>query len=316
MKPINLIIGLLSLAYACINAKAQTPTDTVKVIYKGKSYTTGTKREADEEERTKTWKFRDTIKKEMVLVKVIIKDDDNKNWDTEESGTRKDSTYWHFGSFRKGLAGDDKLIKTYFLPTVEYGFLTTIKENDIDDKLDPVVGKSEFYSINWIRQTINLSHNKFFLSYGFNQNYNTVRYSNKQQIVYLDNNGYLKTAIDTINHYKKNSYTANYLTIPVLFEYHSKNKKFKIAAGAEFGFNGRSVNFQKGSRKEGNFTQTNRYDMKLNPIQINTVFKVQVEHIALFARYSVTDMYKSSAYAANTNPNHHLFSVGICVFGI
>lgn len=317
MKPINLIIGLLSLAYACINVQAQSSNDTIKVIYKGKVYKTTTKRESEEEERSKTWKFRDTIKKEMVLIKVLIKDDDGENWDTEATSVGHDTSIrLQWGNFKKKMSSDDKLIKTYIAPTLEFGSLSTINENSIDDKLDPTLGKSWFSNINWIRQTMNLSHNKFFLSYGLNQNYNSINYSNKQQVQYIDNNGYLKTGIDTINHYKKNRFSANYITIPVLLEYHSHSGKFKIAAGAEFGFNGRSVIYQKGNRAEGNFTQTNRYDMKLNPTQMNALIKVQVEHIALYARYTVTDMYKSSAYAPNTNPHHHLFSVGICLFGI
>ncbi len=316
MKPIQILIGVLSLAYASINLKAQTPSDTVKVSYKGKSYKVSPNRDPGEQEKSTTWKFRDTIKKQMVLVKVVVKEDDSKHWDSEESSTKKDSTYWHYGSFKKNLAREDKLIKTYIVPTLEFGYLTSINENSVDDKLNPSSGKSWFSNVNWIRQTINLSHNKFFLSYGLNQNSNSINYSNKQQVQYIDNNGYLQTKIDTINHYKRNRFVASYIAIPVLLEYHSKNDKFKLAAGVEFGFNGKSVIHQKGNRTEGNFTQTNRYDLKVNPTQINALLKVQVEHIAIYARYSVTEMYKDNAYAPNTNPHHHLFSVGICLFGI
>ena len=317
MKPINLIIGLLSLAYACINVQAQNSNDTIKIFYKGKVYVTTTKREAEEEERSRTWKFRDTIKKEMVLIKVLIKDDDGANWDTQGTSVGHDTSIkLQWGNFKRKLSSEDKLIKTYIIPTIEFGFLSTINENSINDNLDPTIGRSWFSNVNWIRQTLNLSHNQFFLSYGLNQNSNSIGYNNKQQIQYLDNNGYLKTSIDTINRYKRNRFSATYLTIPILLEYHSRSGKFKIAAGAEFGFNGKSVIYQKGIRSEGKFTQSNEYDMKLNPTQINALLKVQVEHIAIYARYTVTDMYKTSAYALNTNPHHHLFSVGICLFGI
>ena len=317
MKPINLIIGLLSLAYASINAHAQSANDTVKVFYKGKVYKTTTKRDAEEEERSKTWKFRDTVKKEMVLIKVLIKDDDGENWDTQATSVGHDSSIkLQWGNFKKKISSDDKLVKTYFVPTIEFGFVSTIKENNIEDNLDPVFGKSWFSNVNWIRQTVNLSHNKFFLSYGLNQNSYSINYNNKQQVQYIDNNGYLKTNIDTVNHYKRNRLTASYIAIPVLLEYHSKNNKFKIAAGAEFAFNGKTSVYQKGNRKEGDFIQTNKYDLKLNPTQVNALLKVEIEHLGIYARYSVTEMYKSSAYAPDTNPQHHLFSVGICLFGI
>jgi len=317
MKPINLIIGLLSLVYATISAQAQSSNDTIKVNYKGKEYKTTTKREADEEERSESWIFRDTIKKEMVLIKVVVKDNNNEKWDKEESATYRDSSIrFQLSQLKKSISSDNKLIKTYFFPSLDYGLLSSIKENNIEDKLEPTIGRSWFTNIHWVRQTINLSKNKFFLSYGLNQNFNSINYSNKQQVQYLDNNGYLQTSIDTINQYKRNRLSAKYLSVPVLIEYKSKSDKFKIAAGAEFGFNGKATIYQKGTRKEGSFVQSNQYDMKLNPIQVNAVLRIQIEHIALYARYSVTDLYKSSAYAPNTNPHHHLFSVGVCLFGI
>ncbi len=317
MKPIQLLIGLLSLAYASINLKAQSPSDTVKVSYKGKNYKVSPKRDTEEQERSTTWKFRDTAKKEMVLIKVIIKDDDKKDWDTESSAKEVDSTWKKFVNFKNGNPDKkDKFLRTYIIPTIEFGFLSSMNENSNDDKLDPTVGKSTFSSLNLIRQTMNLSHNKFFLSYGLNFNRNTIRYSNKQQVQYLDNNGYIQTAIDTINTYKRNNFSVNYIAIPLLLEYHSKSDKFKIAAGAEFGFNGKSSIYQKGTRKEGSFTQTNRYDLKINPTQINALLRIEVHQVAIYARYSVTEMYKTDAYATNTNPNRHLFSVGICLFGI
>ncbi|MDI1233577.1 MAG: outer membrane beta-barrel protein [bacterium] len=316
MKPIQLLIGLLSLAYASINLNAQSPSDTVKVSYKGKNYKVSPKRDPEEQERSTTWKILDTVKGEMVLIRVISKTDDGKSWDKESSATYKDSGKRQYHLFKEKLANKEKFIKTYFVPTIELGFLSSMNENSNDDKLEPTVGKSTFSSLNLIRQTMNLSHNKFFLSYGLNFNRNTIRYSNKQQVQYLDNNGYIQTAIDTINTYKRNNFSVNYIAIPLLLEYHSKSDKFKIAAGAEFGFNGKSSIYQKGTRKEGSFTQTNRYDLKINPTQINALLRIEVHQVAIYARYSVTEMYKTDAYATNTNPNRHLFSVGICLFGI
>jgi hypothetical protein len=320
MKPIQILIVLLSLAYAGVKLNAQTPGDTVKIMYKGKTHKVNPQREPDEEESSTTWKFRDTVKKEMVLIKVTVKDDDEdgKWWDKRNVEGRDTSYDWKkkILNLKDHNKKERKFISTYFLPTFDIGMVSSMHDAGKTDSLSPRLGKSVNLNINYLKWAMNLYKSRTFLSFGISGNMYFLKNANKQQVQYIDGAGHMRTYNDSVNRFKTNRLDISYLSVPVLLEYHSRNEKFNIAAGVEFGFSGQSKFVQKGSREIGDFKQSNRYDVKVNPSQINAIVKVGMENIAIFGRYSITDTYQASAYTDATNPHQHLLSVGICIFGI
>ncbi len=321
MKSINIIITLLSLAYATITAKAQVANDTVKINFKGKNYEIQNQLEPDEDERSKTLRFRDTINKKVTLIKVTTKKDDGLKWDTESSATRSDSTAKQkvISAIKKR---NDKtkrkhFIETDFLTDVQLGFVDIMAENNVNAKanLDPRTFRSANISFNIISQDMNLYKNRLLLSYGIGVNNYYIKYKNTQNVYYLNGAGHLNSFNDTVNTYNKNRMDVRYINIPVILEYHDKKDKFKIAAGVEFGINGRVKMTQKGERSEGDFTNKFEKDLKINPVQINAIVKIGIEDICLFGRYTITNMYKDDAFANGQNPNQHLVSVGVCIGG-
>ena len=307
MKPIQIIVTFLMLAYASLNLKGQSTNDTVHITYKGKGVTV----KPQGEESTTTVKFKDTFLKRDIIIKVAFQN-------LEDNAAIEDTARKTF-KFMPTLPnkdGERKFIETKVLPNFDLGFVSTMNEASNSNAFDPKMNKSANINLGLIELEMNLYNGRVLLSYGLSSNNYYLKYNNKQMLQKLDNNGYLTSQMDTVNNYDKNRLNIHYLTVPVLLEYHSKGDKFNIAAGVEFSFNGNTNLTTKGDRESLEFKRNEDVNIKINPTQMNAIVRVGYDHVALYARYSITDMYKSSAYALNANPHQHLFSVGVCLFGI
>jgi hypothetical protein len=191
-----------------------------------------------------------------------------------------------------------------------------MNEVEFASTMTPKTGKSANINIGIVRQNMNIYNDQILFSYGIGLNNYYLKYDNKQNVQYIDNQGLLKNHTDTVNNFDKNRQDVRYITVPVLLEYHSKNDKFSIAAGLEFGFNGHSKLTLKGDRESLDFKQKNQNDIKISPEQVNAVVRIGIHGVKLYGRYSVTDMYRPSAFADGQNPHQHLVSVGVCLLGI
>jgi hypothetical protein len=323
MKIIQILITALALLYANFKANAQTEKDTVKISFKGKNYKIDTKIEPEEEERNRTLKFVDTMKKTMVLVTVSTRAFDNEPWEATDQGVSKDTS--HEAKLQKKIVNLVKktqekerrhFIETALLPTIDLGFASTMNEIENSRAYTPKLGKSANLNIGLIRQNMNIYNERILFSYGVSLNNYYLKYDDKQTVQYINEQGYLKRTNDSVNNYDKNRQDVRYITVPVLLEYHSKNDNFSIGAGVEFGFNGRTKLTLKGDRESLEFKQKNGNNIKINPEQMNAVLRVGIRNFSVYGRYSLTDMYQSSAYEAGQNPHQQLFSVGVCFFGI
>jgi hypothetical protein len=323
MKIIQILITAFALLYANFKASAQTEKDTLKISFKGKNYKIDTKIEPEEEERNRTLKFVDTLKKTMVLVTVSTRVYDGNEPNDKDLGIFKDTSDEE--RLQKKIVNLVKktqekerrhFIETSLLPTIDLGFASTMNETDNSSAYTPKLGKSANLNIGLIRQNMNLYNERILFSYGVSLNNYYLKYEDKQTVQYVNDQGYLKRQKDTLNNFDKNRQDVRYFTIPVLLEYHSKNDKFTIGAGVEFGFNGRTKLTLKGDRESLEFKQKNANNIKISPEQMNAVVRVGIHNFSFYGRYSLTDMYQSSAYEAGQNPHQHLFSVGVCFFGI
>ncbi len=311
MKTIHIILCSIALAYAGIYAKAQNTSDSVRVTYKNK--TVVVKPQGDESYTT--IKFKDTGLNKKIIVKVAVLD----NYEIAEKKIedKLDTTSKKVYNMLKYNKSNERkhFIETDYFATFDLGLTSTINEFD-KNTFNPKIGKSVNMNIGLIRQNMNLLKGQLLLSYGLSLNNYYLKYENKQIIQHIDNQGYLVGIKDTINTYSKNRLDVRYFTIPVLVEYHSKSNKFSIATGVEFGFNGRSKYVLKGENNGSNFKNKQEADLNINPTQLNAVIRIGLDNIALYGKYSISDMYQNSNYASNQNPHQHLYSVGICFFGI
>lgn len=312
MKTIQLIITALLIAFSGLFAKAQSTSDSVKITYKNK--TVAVKPLGDES--TTTVKFKDTLNNKKIVVKVSYSDDinlaSNPTDNKIDSAGKKVIDILKYKNNKKR----NHFIETSWLPTFDIGFVSTMSDNTAATSYQPKLSKSANINIGLIRQDMNLYNNQILLSYGLNINNYYLKYQNKQQVQYLDQNGYLKVHNDSINNYDKNRLDVRYLTVPVMLEFHGKNNKFNLAAGVEFGFNGRSTAVLKGDRNSLDFKQKNDVDVKVNETQMNAVVRIEIDNVSVFGKYSLTNMYADSAYPQGQNPGQHLFSFGVCLFGI
>jgi hypothetical protein len=308
MKSIQIFISMLLLAYAGINLSAQSDADTVRITYKGKGVTV--KPQGDES--STTIKFKDTIAKKNIVVKVSVKDLEEEEDDVDLDSAIKKTIKLMTPDKKK----ERKFVQTSWLPNFDLGFVSTDNEVESNSAFNPKFTKSANISLGIVKQDLNLYKGRLLFSYGFSINNYYMKYNDRQQIQRLDQQGHLYAYTDTLNTFRKNRLDAHYLTIPVLLEYHSKNNSFNIAAGVEYSFGGRTSLVTKGTFKSLDFERREESEIKINPEQINAVLRIGFDHLAVYGRYTITDMYQSTAYAGNTNPHQHLFSVGICLFGI
>jgi hypothetical protein len=311
MKTIHIILCSIALAYAGIYAHAQNPSDSVRVTYKNK--TVVVKPQGDESYTT--IKFKDTGINKKIVVKVAILDNyeiaEKKIEDKLDTTSKK-----VYNMLKNNKPGERKhFIETSFFSTFDLGLSSTINEVD-QNTFNPKIGKSINMNIGLVRQNMNLLKGQFLLSYGLSLNNYYLKYDNKQMLQKLDQQGYLVGAKDSVNTYSKNRLDVRYFTIPVLVEYHSKSDNFRIAAGVELGFNGKSKYVLKGENNGSNFNNKSEVDIKINPSQLNAVVRIGIDNIAIYGKYSISDMYQNSSYSMNQNPHQHLYSVGICFFGI
>lgn len=308
MRSIQILISMLLLAYAGINLSAQTDADTVRVTYKGKGVTV----RPQGDESSTTIKFKDTTARKDIVVKVSVRDmedDDDNDLDSTLKKTFKFMT-------DKDKDKKRRFIETSWLPNFDLGFTSTNNDVESNKAFNPRFTKSANINLGIVKQDLNLYKGRLLFSYGFSLNSYYLKYNQRQSIQYVDQQGYLSAYTDTVNTFRKNRVDVHYLTIPVLLEYHSKNNSFNIAAGVEYSFGGHTRSVTKGTYKSLDFKREDDSEIKINPTQINAVVRVGSDHLAVYGRYSITDMYQSSAYAGNTNPHQHLFSVGVCLLGI
>jgi|GEM_PF-4273135 len=313
MKSIQIILSALALAYAGLSARAQSQTDSVKVIYKSKTVTV---RPQGDESYT-TIKFKDSALNKKIVVKVAVMDlEESLEQKVEKSLDTSSKKVYNMIKNKNYSKERKHFIETSFFPTLDIGFASTLNESENDFAYTPKMLKSANIGIGIVRQNMNLVKGQLLLSYGFNLNNYYLKYAQKQDIQYLDPQGHLNRYEDTVNTYFKNRLDVRYLSVPVLLEYHTKNNNFNIAAGVEFGFSGRSKSIQKGETNGLGFENKLDRSIGISETQMNAVLRIGIDNVAVFGKYSIGDMYKSSAYAADQNPHQHLFSFGICLFGI
>ena len=316
MKIIHFITILaLALAFTTVRAKGQNPSDSLKITYKGKTVVL----RQQGEESSSTVRFTDTALKRKVLVRAYFTKNDEDAAAAEEIDTTLPKIVNLFMKGRQHtttVREKRRFVRTSLLPTFDIGFASTMNDMETSRTFTPKFGKSANINIGLVRQDLNIYKGQLLFSYGLNVNCYYLKYSNRQRVQYLDKNGFLAGRNDSVNHYDKNRLDISYLTVPVMLEYHSKKDHFNIAAGVEFGFNGNSKLTLKGNNESGKFKQKNETDIKVNPTQMNAVVRIGINNIALYAKYSITDMYKSSAYEQGENPGQHLYSIGLCILGI
>lgn len=317
MKSINIIIALITLAYATISAKAQVNSDTIKVFYKGKKFAIPTSIEAEEEESNKTLKFDDTLKKRTVTIKVKVTRKDDIESIFGDSSSNKQKIIKAIKE-RNDKTKRKHLIETDYLTGFLIGTANIITENNINSKatLKPMAFKSVNFSAELLRIDMNLYKNQIRLKTGIGINSYMMKFNTPSNVYYIDGAGHLNNYKDTIKNVKKNRYDVSYYTVPIALEYHDKKDKFKISAGVEFGFFNEVHNTRKGKLTDGNFKEKrDNVELKINPSQINSLLKIGYEDLSLYARYSFTNIFKNDAFASGQNPNQKFIAIGFSITG-
>jgi len=300
MNKLNIITAALLLFCTHFVSFASSPTDSLQIKYKTKII------HINPDDGPTSVIFKDTGKGESIYVTV----------DNEKNAAITDKTRKVINVLDPLSTDDWKTIKTSFIRTLDIGFTSVQNNNPQASFVVPRTFKSANINLNIASLTFNLYQKKLLLTAGFNLNNYYLKYSDRQMIQYVNTQGVLTTFNDSVSTYSKNRQDIRYYSFPVLLEYHSEDKDFQIAAGIEYSVDGRTHLKQKGSDENGSFKRKSDNDIAINPNQLNAIFKLGFDDIALFARYSLTPMFKSDMLPANQGKDQNILSFGVCLLGI
>lgn len=261
----------------------------------------------DEEMNVKSWKEdnKTIVKAGSVIVEVtdgdstkvsigghnlIVDDEGNVKW--ERNRTHKFNGHW--AGFELGVNG---YVTDDFNTDIkgEYDFLNLKYEKSIE------------VNINFFEQNFNLYDNKFGVLTGLGLRWNNYRF--EDNIVLEDDEPTIAGYPDNSRDWRKSKLVANYLTLPVLFEYQSnrfsRRNSFHVAAGMVMGWryatHTKMLYFDNGRQKP-----KQRDDFYLRPFRYDATVRAGWGIVNLYASYSLNSLFKDGR-----GPELYPFAIGI-----
>lgn len=221
---------------------------------------------------------------------LIVDDHGNVKW--ERNRTHKFNGHW---------AGVELGVNGY----VTNNFNTDIKGQY--DFLNLKYEKSIEVNINFFEQNFNLIDDKFGVLTGLGLRWNNYRFADN---IILDSDApTIEGYADNSHDWRKSKLVANYLTLPVLFEYQtnrfSRRNSFHVATGMVMGWryatHTKMLYFDNGRQKP-----KQRDSFHLRPFRYDATLRAGWGIINLYATYSLNSLFKEGR-----GPELYPFSIGI-----
>ncbi|MBE0640166.1 MAG: DUF2807 domain-containing protein [Bacteroidales bacterium] len=228
--------------------------------------------------------------------RTLIVDDDG---DVSFKKIKRNKFNGHWGGFDLGINGYVDSDFNIEVPD-EYSFLDLKYEKSID------------VSINFYEQNINLVNNKFGMITGLGLRWNNYRLDNNIQMVpdSVKIYGYPDTEIA----WEKSKIVANYLTVPLLFEYqtnrHSGTDSFHVTAGMMLGWRFRTYTKMMNQETGRNVEKIKGESFHMNPFRYDAMARIGWGVINLYATYSLNTLFQD-----NQGPELYPFAIGITLVG-
>lgn len=213
--------------------------------------------------------------------------------------SKKNKFNGHWGGFDLGVNGyvDDNYNTN--VPD-EYSFLDLKYEKSID------------VNINFYEQNINLANNKFGMITGLGVRWNNYRLADNIQLV--PDSAQIYGYKDTQTNWEKSKIVANYLTVPVLFEYQtnrfSSTNSFHVTAGMMLGWRFRTYTKMMNQETGRNVEKIKGEDFHMSPFRYDAMARIGWGVINLYATYSLNTLFQDGQ-----GPELYPFAVGITLVG-
>jgi len=221
-------------------------------------------------------------------------------WDNDTLFQRSERARSHWSGFEIGF--NQLLVNDKFSTNIPDGY----------DYLELRSGKSINVNLNLFSHDFPIYKRKILFTTGLGLTLNNYRFTSDKILLTdtnrtvaafdLDGNG------DRIK-YEKNKLAVNYITVPLLLQFNTRNefkKSFHIATGLLFSYKYNShlklVYDDNGDRKK-----TKRHDeFNIQPFRYDATLRIGYQSYTLYASYSINSLFKE-----NRGPSLHPFQIGI-----
>jgi len=203
----------------------------------------------------------------------------------DESELEKEFNFKSKPRFRGHWAGFELGLNNYLTPSGSFpsSFLTLNS------------GKSWNVNINFLQYSINLSNQNIGIVTGLGFQMNDYKFSRNSSIEKDENDVIVEIPFDDIN-LKMSKFHANYLTLPLIFEFHINPEKY----GRRFFISAGVI----GSMKLWSYTKIKYYnpgkikakkydDLSINPWQAAAALRIGFKFIKVFVNYNFVTLFRS-----------------------
>lgn len=232
---------------------------------------------------------------------IILKDDnsniyiDMENKENKENDSSLISWDWKNGRVNVKAGKAEKNYSVNVLSDFSFGFATaanlTVPNNPpFPLPIGPQLNNGFNFSMNFIKQEINLVNHKLYLTaaLGLNNFYYGV---NNQSLVPVSGIGQGATAVfvaDSVNAYKRNRIDSRFTALPIMLKWQSKasnNKKLSLAAGVELNFNNRVYSKLRIDTDNKELNAKQKVGFAHNTIVPSFITRAQIGSLGFFVRY-------------------------------
>lgn len=195
-----------------------------------------------------------------------------------------------------------------FLSDFSFGYATVDQSFPLIGVLDPyripILNNGFNFSMNILKQEINLIKHQLYLTTAFGLNNYYFSLNNERLVPRLDlqSSTYPRYAygFDSVNNYRTNRVDSRFLSVPIMLKWNPKNKKKNgkvgIAAGVELNFRNRL--FAKLRIDENQREQTSKFDLGINNQGIipSYILRLQYGNLGVFTRITSESVIPNSSF--------------------
>lgn len=162
-------------------------------------------------------------------------------------------------------------------------------------------------NVNIVEKGFNIGTPKIRLVSGLGLSFFSFALDNQTRL--MKNNGLLDYTTDTIVNFRKNKLNVQYLNVPLLLCFATKNKEkgsIRLAIGPEVGFRIGTNQKQVYDFNGDKLKPKNKSDFYLSPFLANATARLSFGKLTFFGTYSL-----NSLFVAEKGPGLNVYSVGI-----
>lgn len=231
-------------------------------------------------------------------------DDYSFHWDSDSIFHMPEKARSHWGGIDLGF--NQLMYKNEFSTSIPDGY----------SFLELNSGKSINVNINIFYHDFQIYKRYLMFTTGIGLTLNNYRFSDNRTLIADTNRvvaGYDYDKNNNLIKYEKNKLAVNYVTVPLLLQWNSREKfdnSFHVAAGILLSYKYNS-HLKLLYNEDGDREKSKRHDeFNIEPFRYDLTFRFGYEYYTLYASYAMNSLFKEGK-----GPDLHPFQVGVNLFG-